>query len=98
MNTASLDFNALHDQFRPRVLRYVTRLVGEAEAEDVTQCVMLKVNEGLSGFRGDSIGSARRQLNVSPTRNMNSTKTTFRPPYKVHRPRQRPFAKRRVLA
>lgn len=54
MNTASLDFNALHDQFRPRVLRYVTRLVGEAEAEDITQCVMLKVNEGLSRFRGDS--------------------------------------------
>jgi RNA polymerase sigma-70 factor (ECF subfamily) len=54
MNTASLDFNTLHDQFRPRVLRYVTRLVGEAEAEDVTQSVMLKVNEGLSGFRGDS--------------------------------------------
>jgi RNA polymerase sigma-70 factor (ECF subfamily) len=54
MNTSSLDFNTLHDQFRPRVLRYVTRLVGEAEAEDVTQSVMLKVNEGLSGFRGDS--------------------------------------------
>jgi RNA polymerase sigma-70 factor (ECF subfamily) len=54
MNTASLDFNEIHDQFRPRVLRYVTRLVGEAEAEDVTQCVMLKVNERLSAFRGDS--------------------------------------------
>ena len=54
MNTPSLDFKSLHDQFRPRVLRYVTRLVGEAEAEDVTQSVMLKVNEGLSGFRGDS--------------------------------------------
>jgi RNA polymerase sigma-70 factor (ECF subfamily) len=54
MNTASLDFNTLHDQFRPRVLRYVTQLVGETEAEDVAQSVMLKVNEGLSGFRGDS--------------------------------------------
>lgn len=54
MNTAGLDFNALHDQFRPRVLRYVTRLVGVTEAEDITQCVMLKVNEGLSRFRGDS--------------------------------------------
>ena len=54
MNTPSIDFKALHDQFRSRVLRYVTRLVGEAEAEDVTQSVMLKVNEGLRGFRGDS--------------------------------------------
>ncbi len=54
MNTPSVDFESLHDQFRPRVLRYVTRLVGEADAEDVTQSVMLKVSEGLSGFRGDS--------------------------------------------
>ena len=50
----AVDFKSLHDQFRPRVLRYVTRLVGEAEAEDVTQTVMLKVSESLPGFRGDS--------------------------------------------
>ncbi len=54
MNTTRVDFEALHDEFRPRVLRYTTRLVGEADAEDVTQSVMLRVNEGLSGFRGDS--------------------------------------------
>ena len=53
MGTA-MDFKSLHDRFRPRVLRYVARLVGEADAEDVTQSVMLKVNEGLAGFRGDS--------------------------------------------
>ena len=54
MSTPSIDFKAIHDQFRPRVLRYVARLVGEAEGEDVTQSVMLKVKEGLSRFRGDS--------------------------------------------
>lgn len=54
MNTPRIDFKSLHDQFRPRVLRYVTRLVGEAEADDVTQSAMVKVNEGLAGFRGDS--------------------------------------------
>src|SRR5512134_2307957 len=54
MNTPSADFKSLHDQFRPRVLRYATRLVGEVDAEDVTQSVMLKLSEGLSGFRGDS--------------------------------------------
>lgn len=32
----------------------MTRLVGEGEAEDVTQSVMLKVSEGLPDFRGDS--------------------------------------------
>lgn len=48
------DFKSLHDAFRPRVLRYVTRLVGEADAEDVTQAVMLKVSASLAGFRGDA--------------------------------------------
>ena len=48
------DFKSLHDKFRPRVLRFVTRLVGEAHAEDLTQAVMLKVSESLSSFRGDS--------------------------------------------
>lgn len=54
MSTATADFKSLHDQFRPRVFRYLTRLVGECEAEDLTQSVMLKVSEGLRGFRGDS--------------------------------------------
>ncbi len=51
---APVEFQAVHDRFRPRVLRYLSRLVGEAEAEDVTQHVMLKVSEALPGFRGDS--------------------------------------------
>lgn len=54
MSGASLEFQSVHDRFRPRVLRYLTRLVGEGEAEDLTQSVMLKVSEGLPGFRGDS--------------------------------------------
>jgi RNA polymerase sigma-70 factor, ECF subfamily len=54
MGTACLDFHSVHDRFRPRVLRYLTRLAGEAEAEDLTQSVMLKVSEGLPDFRGDS--------------------------------------------
>jgi RNA polymerase sigma-70 factor, ECF subfamily len=54
MSTAVLDFKSVHDRFRPRVLRYVARLVGQADAEDVTQSVMLKVNEGLADFRGES--------------------------------------------
>jgi RNA polymerase sigma-70 factor (ECF subfamily) len=54
MSTATVDFKSLYDQFRPRVFRYLTRLVGECEAEDLTQSVMLKVSEGLRGFRGDS--------------------------------------------
>ena len=54
MITPGVDFRSLHDEFRPRVLRYAARLVGEAEAEEVAQSVMAKVSEGLSRFRGDS--------------------------------------------
>jgi RNA polymerase sigma-70 factor, ECF subfamily len=48
------EFQRIHDSFRPRVLRYLTRLVGERDAEDLTQTVMLKVSSGLPGFRHDS--------------------------------------------
>jgi RNA polymerase sigma-70 factor (ECF subfamily) len=51
---AKVEFQSIHDDFRPKVLRYLSRLVGEADAEDLTQAVMLKVGEGLGGFRGDS--------------------------------------------
>jgi RNA polymerase sigma-70 factor, ECF subfamily len=49
-----LAFQAIHDRFRSRILRYLSRLVGDAEAEDLTQSVMLKVSEALPGFRGHS--------------------------------------------
>lgn len=48
------DFQAVHDEFRPRVLRQLTRMVGASDAEDLTQAVMLKVSEGLGAFRGDA--------------------------------------------
>ena len=51
---ATLDFQVVHDTFRPRVLRYLKRLVGERDAEDLTQLVMIKVNDGLAHFRGTS--------------------------------------------
>ncbi len=54
MAAATVDFQSVHKDFRPRVLRYLSRLVGEAEAEDLTQSVMLKISEALPGFRGDS--------------------------------------------
>lgn len=48
------DFEQVHDEFRPRVLRYLTRLAGEREAEDLAQAVMLKVSEALPRFRGEA--------------------------------------------
>jgi RNA polymerase sigma-70 factor (ECF subfamily) len=54
MSTAPVEFRQVHDTHRLKILRYLTRLVGEHEAEDVTQTVFAKVSEGLKNFRGEA--------------------------------------------
>lgn len=49
-----LEFPNLDEVFRPKILRYLTRLVGETEANDLTQEVLIKVNDALPNFRGDA--------------------------------------------
>lgn len=49
-----LDFQEIHDLYRPRILRYLARLVGRLEAEDLTQEVFLKVSRAMKNFRGRS--------------------------------------------
>lgn len=48
------DFASLYREFKPRLVRYLGRLVGEDEASDLAQEVLLKVNQSLKDFRGDS--------------------------------------------
>ena len=52
--TADRPFQDIHNTFRPRILRYLGRLVGKHEAEDLAQEVFVKVERGLSRFRGDA--------------------------------------------
>ncbi|MGH7800044.1 MAG: sigma-70 family RNA polymerase sigma factor [Thermodesulfobacteriota bacterium] len=54
MTDSELDFQNIYDTFQPRIRRYLSRLVGEYEAEDLTQEVFVKVNQGLKSFRGES--------------------------------------------
>jgi RNA polymerase sigma-70 factor (ECF subfamily) len=54
MSETEPDFRKIYDEFRPRILRYLTRLVGEGEAEDLTQEVFVKIDRGLKSFRGES--------------------------------------------
>jgi RNA polymerase sigma-70 factor (ECF subfamily) len=49
-----LDFENIHEAFRLKIHRYLTRLIGEAEAEDLTQEVFVKVSRALQDFRGES--------------------------------------------
>jgi RNA polymerase sigma-70 factor, ECF subfamily len=54
MELERLDFEAIHAEFRPRIRRYLGRLAGEWDAEELTQEVFLRVSQALDGFRGDS--------------------------------------------
>ncbi len=54
MSEVVLDFEKIHADFRPRIQRYLTRLVGEQEAEDLTQEVFVRISKGLHTFRGES--------------------------------------------
>lgn len=54
MEECFLEFQKIHDEYRPKIKRYLARLVGEFEAEDLTQDVFLKISLNLRAFRGES--------------------------------------------
>lgn len=47
-------FQDIYTTYNEKIRRYLTRLIGEGEADDVTQEVFLKINAALDSFRGDS--------------------------------------------
>ena len=54
MDHCPLEFPQIYTAYWPKIARYLARLVGEDEAEDLTQEVFIKVNQALPGFRGES--------------------------------------------
>ena len=48
------DFQTIYDEFQPKICRYLSRLVGATDAEDLTQEVFVKVSQALPTFRGES--------------------------------------------
>ncbi len=54
MNKSKLEFDDVYNEFHEKIGRYVERMVGKDEAEDVTQEVFVKVDKGLEGFKGES--------------------------------------------
>ena len=49
-----MNFQEIYTEFQPRILHYLSRMMGPEEAEDVAQEVFEKVNRSLDGFRGQS--------------------------------------------
>ena len=54
MEDEAKDFEKIYQTFLPKIAGYLRRLVGDDDAEDVTQEVFLKANTALVNFRGDS--------------------------------------------
>ena len=54
MHDNEMEFQRIYDTFHAKILRYLVRLVGEREAEDLAQEVFLKVSRALDSFRGES--------------------------------------------
>ena len=54
MGDTTQDLHAIYDAYQPRISRYLSRLVGRNEAEDLTQEVFVRVGKGLKDFRGDA--------------------------------------------
>ncbi len=54
MDNRGLEFQRIYGEYHPRILRYLTNMVGEGEAEDLTQEVFVKVSKALEDFRAES--------------------------------------------
>src|SRR5512139_759380 len=48
------DFQTIFEEFYQKVMRYITHMVGEADAEDLTQEIFIKINKAIDKFRGES--------------------------------------------
>ena len=47
-------FNEIFDEYHPKILRYLERIVGPDDAEDLSPEVFDKINRGLCRFKGRS--------------------------------------------
>ncbi len=54
MGTTKLQFTDVYDRFHDKINRYLERMVGKNDAEDLAQEVFLKIDKGLQDFQGKS--------------------------------------------
>jgi len=49
-----MDFDEIYEEFQPKIHNYLSRLLGDQEAEDSAQEVFAKVSRGIDSFKGQS--------------------------------------------
>jgi len=49
-----LEFDEIYEELQPKIHNYLSRLLGDQEAEDSVQEVFAKVSRGLDSFKGQS--------------------------------------------
>lgn len=54
MKVSELRFQQIYNEFHDRIFRYLIRMAGENEAEDLTQEVFIKISRALPDFRGEA--------------------------------------------
>lgn len=54
MSGKKMDFEEIYTTFHPKILGYLSRMLGGNEAEDLTQEVFVKVDKALKEFRGEA--------------------------------------------
>lgn len=54
MSSSELEFEQIYAIFRSKIHRFLIRMVGEYEAEDLTQEVFVRVSQAQVNFRGES--------------------------------------------
>lgn len=54
MESNKLEFRDVYDEFHIKISKYLERMVGKSESEDLTQEVFLKIDKGLKGFKNQS--------------------------------------------
>ena len=84
--SSETEFKKVYNEFYPKILKYLSRIAGEEDAEDVAQTVFEKISQNLDDFKGDSKLSTWIYRIAT-----NTTIDKMRSSYHKHASRQKPL-------
>ncbi|MCP4119384.1 MAG: hypothetical protein GY737_29100 [Desulfobacteraceae bacterium] len=51
---SDIEFKKIYDEFYPKIFKYLVRIAGEENAEDIAQTVFEKISQNIDDFKGES--------------------------------------------